>query len=248
MSGSTSTGRGWTGSMPGADPPAGSPELAPPAPDSGPELAPPDSDEEPLRDDKNQEPAAGGPAGSFTSTGRKRRRNAAQPRPTGRRGGCRESPPRSRRSSGRLASAAGASPISATSCPRTCADTGRLLELYDQAVGQGLALRQRVGPAAVRGGGRACADHRHEEPLRAVRPAGAGRAVAFRDATTTRRRRASGSGGTCTGCCPAGRRAELGAAIRRVPELSEDARLVQAVREVAARAGLRGRSLPAAQA
>ena len=47
---------------------------------------------------------------------------------------------------------------------------------------------ERVRPAAVRGGGRACSDYRYAEPVRSLRSASTGRTVAFRDA----RRRGGG--------------------------------------------------------
>ena len=237
-------------------------ELAPPPLASGPESAPPDSDKEPLQGDKNQEPAAGGPAGFLIAQPEEQTPEHGQTQPDARRRSpkqrrrCRRQSPRLRkiphprsprgrdrpRLPGRSARRRG-SPICGTSCPRisrTPAGCWSCTARRSAGPGDG----ERVRPAAVRGGGGACADHRHAEPVRAVRASGTGRAAGISRRTTTRRRRACGSGGTCHGVCRLSGGWSANRGSRQGLELSEDARLVQAVREVAARAGYRGDAFP----
>src|SRR5262249_48017129 len=133
-------------------------ELAPPTSPVGPVLAPPDSDEEPLRGDKNQEPAAGGPAGFSQAQPGKKTPESESPIPvvapvsipaaaTG--PAAAETPaPRSAVGPGGLADRpkpAPGKPDLRHVVPEDLADTGRLLELYAQAVAAGLVPASEWG-------------------------------------------------------------------------------------------------------
>jgi hypothetical protein len=217
-------------------------ELAPPAPPPGPELAPPDSsDEEPLRGDKNQEPATGGPSGFSLAQPGKETPEAVPP-----------SAPRGTKAPRSTVDRPGGSPPRPVPVkpdlqrvvPEDLAETGRLLELYAQAVAAGLV------PASEWGRLRFVAAAEHAKAIGTKNPcglfAGLVRAgtlhFATEDDTTAAsarlRRHLFG------GAAPVGPAAEQGGIIRPVPELSEDARLVQAVRSAAARAGYRGDAFP----
>jgi hypothetical protein len=229
---------GWSRTGSGAaevSPPAGqSPapdtgrELAPPASPVGPVLAPPDSDEEPLRGAKNQEPAVGGPAGFSIS----------------------HSPEKTSEAAGRSQDVASASLPAASGkpdlrhvVPEDLADTGRLLELYAQAVALGLV------PASEWGRLRFVAAAEHARAIGTKNPcglfAGLVRAGTLHYATEGDEEAASARlrrhlyGGS-----PLGRPSGQGGIVRMGPELSDDARLVQAVRAAAAKAGYRGDPFP----
>jgi hypothetical protein len=223
------------------------PELAPPPPTSGTKPAPPDSNKEPLQGDKNQEPALGGSAGFF-----KVHPEEGIPEPGCARPGsataCQEpeaSP-----------AAAKARPFTAASArcsssgkpdwrninPEDLSDTGRLLDLYEQAVGLGLVKpsehdRLRFVAAAeharVIGTKNPCGLF-----VRLVR-GGLLHFVTYDDevAASVRLRRHL-HGGVLD------RRPEQRAAIPDRPELSPDARLVQAVRAAALKTGYRGDAFP----
>jgi hypothetical protein len=236
-------------------------ELAPPAPPVGAGLAPPDSDEEPLRGDKNQEPAAGGPTGFSISHSQEKTSEAEAPirdvapvsvtattavaampaavespgprstvdHPAG-------SPPRSVPNSGK--------PDLRHIVPEDLVDTGRLLELYAQAVAAGLV------PASEWGRLRFVAAAEHARAIGAKNPCGlfsmlvrSGRLhFATEDdaqaASLRIRRHLYGV------APPSYSAAEQGGMLRGMPHLSEDARLVQAVRAAAARARYRGDPFP----
>jgi hypothetical protein len=140
--------------------PVSGPELAPPPALDGPELAPPDSDKEPLYEsEKNQKPASGRPAGISISNFEE---NASIPK-IAQESIRTSAPPALANSPPRTPVAQAAIPpipspvvlqssLSARSCTRLPArgkpdlrdvvpedlkDTGRLLELYDQAVSRG---------------------------------------------------------------------------------------------------------------
>jgi hypothetical protein len=194
--------------------PAPGPVLAPPAPPPGPVLAPPDSDEEPLTGARNQEPAPGGPAGFYR----------AQPE---------EKSPKG---------AGLGDPDLRHVVPEDLADTGRLLELYAQAVARGLVSASEWGRL------RFVAAAEHARVIGTKNPCGLfvrlvrGGSLHFAtedDATaaSVRLRRHLYGGAT------PGPAAGQGGLARPVP-LSEDARLVRAVRVAAARAGYRGDAFP----
>lgn len=92
---------------------AGGRSLAPPPVDSGPSLAPPDSDREPLREIRNQEPGPAGPAGVWSSEMDRAKQSPPEP----------ETLPRPRLEDVRV---------------EDLKDTGRLLELHEQAVDRGV--------------------------------------------------------------------------------------------------------------
>src|SRR5262249_35775875 len=100
-------------------------DLAPPAPPSGAESAPPDSDEEPLQEGKNQDPASGGPTGVFSVGGKEEKgpEPIHMPQPDGPSPAARSVPGR---------------PDLRHVVSEDLKDTGRLLDLYGQAVGVGL--------------------------------------------------------------------------------------------------------------
>ena len=144
------------------------------------------------------------------------------------------------------ASAPGGKPDLRHVVPEDLADTGRLLELYEQAVGLGLVAASEWGRLRFV----AAAEHARvigtKNPcglfVRLVR-GGLWHFATYDDETTASVRLRRHLYGMRRRGGPRSR-----AAIRPRPELSDDARLVQAVREVAARAGLPGRSVPAAEA
>jgi hypothetical protein len=192
-------------------------ELAPPAPPPGPELAPPDSDEEPLRGDKDQEPAAGGPAGFSIAQPEEKTREDAGP----------------------------GNPDLRHVVPEDLADTGRLLELYAQAVAAGLAVASEWGRL------RFVAAAEHARDIGTANPCGLFaklvRCGTLHYATEGDEQEASGRlRRHLYGTSPPGRSApsEQGGIVRGMAELSEDARLVQAVRATARRAGFRGDPFP----
>lgn len=244
-------------------PPAPAPgrELAPPPLPPGAESAPPDSNKEPLQGAKNQEPAAGGPAGFFISQPEEQTPEHGQTQPDDEApipqaasplpvaiSATSENPAPSVAPGPRSSSAPRAKcpppgkPDLRNVVPEDLKDTGRLLELYGQAVGFGLVTasecdRLRFVAAAehariigtrnpcglfvrlVRGGLWHFATHDDEA------------------AASVRLRR------HLHGVFPQ-RRVEREPGIRQGRELSDDARLVQAVREVAARSGYRGDPFP----
>jgi hypothetical protein len=233
---------GWPqrdGAETGADPPpvasiAGL-ELAPPAPPPGPELAPPDSsDEEPLQGDKNQEPAAGGPAGFSIARPEEKTPEAG--------------PPSASRSTADRSVGTPAWPGKADLrhvVPEDLADTGRLLELYAQAVAAGLV------PPSEWGRLRFIAAAEHARDMGTANPCGLFaklvRCGKLHYATEGDEQEASGRlRRHLYGTPPPGRSApaEQGGIVRGMAELSEDARLVQAVRAAARRAGYRGDPFP----
>jgi hypothetical protein len=220
-------------------------------------LAPPDSsDEEPLRGDKNQEPAAGGPSGfSLTQPEEKTPEAEAPVRAAGP-----ASPPAPAMAEDSLHGAAGsavespggsparraaapAKPDLRHIVPEDLADTGRLLELYAQAVADGLV------PASEWGRLRFVAAAEHARAIGAKNPCGLFAALvrggslhfATEDdaqAASVRLRR------HLYGAAPGHPAAEQGGMVRGMPRLSEDARLVQAVRAAAAGARYRGDPFP----
>jgi hypothetical protein len=216
-------------------------EMAPPALVSGAELAPPDSDSEPLRESKNQEPARGGPAGVFNVD---REEKTAQPTQT--------LQPVATAASASSAESIPVAPVCGARrspagkpdlrhvLPEDLRDTGRLLDLYDQAVGQGMAAPSEWGRLRFV----AAAEHARvigtKNPcglfVRLVRGGLWHFATGDDEAAASVRIRRH-----LYGDLPQ-RRVE--SAIRTGPEWSDDARLVQGVREVAARAGLRGDPYP----
>jgi hypothetical protein len=214
-----------------ADPlptPEPGPELAPPAPPSCAEPAPPDSDEEPLQGDKNQEPAAGGPAGFSISHSQEK-----TPETEGR--------PQDVASASRPA--APGNPDLRHVVPEDLADTGRLLELYAQAVTLGLVAASEWGRLRFV----AAAEHARaigtKNPCglfaRLVRAGTLHYATEGDDEAASARLRRHLYGGS-----PPGRPLGQGGIVRVGPELSDDARLVQAVRTAAACAGYRADPFP----
>jgi hypothetical protein len=239
------------------------PELAPPPAVSGPELAPPDSDEEPLQDVKNQEPAAGGPAGFSIAPPEERTEEPTTAAPSGEAllaqpmpplpaaqpAAAPENPPAPVAPAARPAAApvvtspAAGKPELRNVLPDDLKDTGRLLELYEQAVGQGLVTASEWDRL------RFVAAAEHARVIGTRNPCGLfvrlvrGGLLHFatgddeQAASVRLRRHLYGSA-----------RAEPGAAersvTRSVPELSADARLVEAVRAAAARARYRGDAFP----
>jgi hypothetical protein len=127
--------------------------------------------------------------------------------------------------------------------PEDLADTGRLLELYAQAVALGLVAASEWGRL------RFVAAAEHARLIGKANPCGLFavlvRAGTLHFATEGDEEAASARlrrhlyGGT-----PPGRPSGQGAVVRMVPELSDDARLVQAVRAAAVRAGYRGDAFP----
>jgi hypothetical protein len=129
--------------------------------------------------------------------------------------------------------------------PEDLADTGRLLELYAQAVAQGLVAASEWGRL------RFVAAAEHARAIGTKNPSGlfaslvrAGTlhfATEGDETAASVRLRRHLYGGASPGRSAAG---EQGGIIRMGPELSEDARLVRAVRAAAARAGYRGDPFP----
>jgi hypothetical protein len=223
------------------------PELAPPPPASGPELAPPDSDEEPLQGNKNQEPASG-PAGFLIPHPEEQ---TPAPLPVSGTPAAIATgeipPPRSTverpASPARPADADPGKPDLHNVVPEDLKDTGRLLKLYDQAVAEGLVTRSEWDRL------RFVAAAEHARIIGTRNPCGLfvrlvrGGLLHFatqddETAASARIRR------HLYGCVQSELRAEQGMDFRRGHKLSEDARLVQAVHAVAARAGYRGDAFP----
>jgi hypothetical protein len=233
-------------------------EMAPPAPPAVPILAPPDSDEEPLRGDKNQEPAAGGPAGFFiahpeekTAGAGRQYRDAAPVSVLA--AGMAMTPDVTERPAARstVDHPCGEPPRSATVpgktdlrrvVPEDLADTGRLLELYAQAVTAGLV------PASEWGRLRFVAAAEHARAIGAKNPCGLFvrlvRGGSLHFATEDEAQAASVRIRRHLHGVPSSPPAVQGGSVRHGPELSDDARLVQAVRAAAARAGYRGDPFP----
>jgi hypothetical protein len=238
-------------------------ELAPPAPVSGPELAPPDSDEEPLQESKDQEPAFGGSTGFYislpeeqteepTTAGPSGEASLPQPvpaMPAARSATVVELPPTPAMPAARpTPTPAAASPAPGKPDLRNVVledlkDTGRLLDLYEQALGQGLVTpsewdRLRFVAAAE-----------HARIIGTRNPCGLfvrlvrGGLLHFTTCddqeTASVRLRRHLYGPTREG--PGGSERPV---TRLVPELSADARLVDAVRAAAARARYRGDPFP----
>jgi hypothetical protein len=241
--------------------PPGSPELAPPPPAAGAELAPPDSDEEPLQGDKNQEPAPGRPAGFLISQPEKRTAEHGQTQPDG---GA-PIPQAASPLPAAIATASENAPPSVAPEPRSSSaprakrpppgkpdfrnvviedlrDTGRLLELYNQAVGLGLVTASECDRLRFV----AAAEHARvigtRNPcglfVRLVRGGLWHFATHDDETAASMRLRRHLHGGFPE------RRAEREPGMRQGRELSDDARLVQALREVAARSGYRGDPFP----
>jgi hypothetical protein len=207
--------------------PAHAPELALPPPDSDPELAPPDSDEEPLTGAKNQEPASGGPAGFYRAQPEEETPESGQARPS---------------PAPRAAGPVLERPTLRDVVPEDLRDTGRLLELYGQAVDQGLA------PPSEWGRLRFVAAAEHARIIGTKNPCGLfvrlvrGGLYHFatgddEQAASVRLRK------HLFGVMPE-LRSPVGPTFRSGPELSADARLVAAVRSAAARARYRGDAFP----
>jgi hypothetical protein len=209
--------------------PSGEPELAPPALVPGPEPAPPESDKEPLRERKNQEPTPGGPSGFSTSTS-SRKNTEAERRPA-----APSTPP----------STAGGRPDLRRVLPIDLNDTGRLLELYAQAVAEGLAAASEWGRLRFV----AAAEHARaigrDNPcglfVRLVRSGWLHYASEGDETAASVRLRRHEQGGPM----PAARPSRVASPPSRPrPSLSDDARLVQAVRAAAAQARYRGDPFP----
>jgi hypothetical protein len=226
-----------------AAPGAGSQELALPAPDFGAESAPPDSDLEPLRDDKNQEPATGGPSGVFNLDREEKTPKpgqtllpitAAAPAPPA------EAKPAAPAAAAERSLAG--KPDLRRVVPEDLRDTGRLLDLYDQAVSQGLITASEWGRLRFV----AAAEHARiigtKNPcglfVRLVRSGLWHFATGDDEEAASARIRRHLHGNSFQQRLGL----ETGNGLR--PELSDDARMVRAVREVAARAGLRGDPFP----
>jgi hypothetical protein len=237
-------------------------ELAPPAPSVGTGLAPPDSsDEEPLQGYKNQEPVAGGPAGFCIAQPEEQTPEADGPIPdvapvSQPAAATAEAAPPAVAAGPAARSAAGSSggspprPVPAPGkpelrhvVPEDLADTGRLLELYAEAVALGLV------PASEWGRVRFVAAAEHARAIGTKNPCGlfAGLVRAGRLHYTTEGDEAKASVRLrrhLYGAAPPGAAAVQGGVARFGPELSADARVVQAVRAAAARARYRGDPFP----
>jgi hypothetical protein len=213
------------------DAPVHQAELAPPAPVSDPKSAPPESDDKPLKGCKNQEPALGGTAGVFTI---ERAEKTEQPAET-------EQPVTTALAT-HVEIPQGAKADLRHVLPGDLRDTGRLLELYMQAVSLGLAAASEWGRL------RFVAVAEHARVIGTKNPCGLfvrlvrGGLWHFatgddEEAASVRIRR------HLHGEIPQRR-------IEKVPggwlgrELSDDARVVQAVREGAAKARLKGDPFP----
>jgi hypothetical protein len=209
-----------------------------------------------LQGDKNQEPAAGGPAGSSIAQPEEKTPETEGPTqdiaPVSLPGSTAEVSPTAAaerpaaRTTVELPSGPPARPAPAPGkpdlrhiLPEDLADTGRLLELYAQAVTLGLV------PASEWGRLRFVAAAEHARSIGMKNPCGlfarlvrAGTlhyATEGDEASASVRLRRHLYGGQPAGCRPP----EQGVIVRRGPELSEDARLVRAVRAAAAKAGYR---------
>jgi hypothetical protein len=225
--------------------PVGCPELAPAAPTSGAQSSPPDSDKEPLQDDKDQEPAAGGPSGFSPAQPEEKTPEPVGPVPDV---AAPASAPRcaveSREDlSPRAKCPPPGKPELRHVVPEDLTDTGRLLELFAQAVAAGLV------PASEWGRLRFVAAAEHARAIGTANPCGLfvrlvrGGLLHFatEDDTTAAsvciRRHLYGTVADHHGSGPI-------SAMGAMPALSEDARLVQAVRAAAARVGYRGDPYP----
>jgi hypothetical protein len=242
------------------------PESAPPPPNSGTELAPPDSsDKEPLQDYKNQEPATGGPTGFFRSHPEEqtpetqtaaRLDDAHLPQPATAAPAAQSTVPANSLPSAATASqAAWASRAAGTVAgtpdlrhiaPEDLADTGRLLELYAQAVAAGLVGssewdRLRFVAAAeharIIGTKNSCGLF-----ARLVRGGLLHFATCDDEEAASVRLRRHLYGGPPSGRAAGGSARVICSAPCR--ELSADAQLVQAVQAAAARARYRGDAFP----
>jgi hypothetical protein len=254
---------GWSRADTAASSPAASPgpELAPPAPVSGPESAPPDSsDEEPLEGDKNQEPASGGPAGFYRAQPEERTPEPGTTAPDGVEAISQAAAepvaisPASDHPAPSAAPAARSSPAPRAASPvlgkptlrdvvpEDFKDTGRLLELYEQAVDQGQA------PPSEWGRLRFVAAAEHARIIGTKNPCGLFvrlvRGGLYHFATQDDEQAASVRLRKHLFGVPAEPRASVGPILRSEPELSADARLVAAVRATAARARYRGDAFP----
>jgi hypothetical protein len=240
--------------------PARGPELAPPPPDSGPQLAPPDSDEEPLAGAKNQEPASGGPAGFYSSQAEEESPEPRQAQPEGV-----EAIPRAAAEPVAISPAsdhpaplavAGARPSQATRAAgpvlgkptlrdvvlEDLTNTGRLLDLYEQAVDLGRALPSEWGRL------RFVAAAEHARIIGTKNPCGLFvrlvRGGLYHFATQDDEMAASVRlRKHLFGVSPEPR-SPAGPILRSEPALSGDARLVAVVRAAAARARYRGDAFP----
>jgi hypothetical protein len=206
-------------------------------------LAPPDSDEEPLWGGKNQEPAAGGPA-DFSISHSQEKTSEAEGRSQDVASASLPSAVELSSSAGTRSAAPG-KPDLRHIVPEDLADTGRLLELYAQSVAGGLV------PASEWGRLRFVAAAEHARAIGAKNPCGLFAALVrsgrLHFATEDDAQAASFRirrhlyGGAPPGCSAA----KQGGIVRgTMPELSEDARLVEAVRAAAVRARYRGDPFP----
>jgi hypothetical protein len=213
-------------------------ELAPPAPSGDGELAPPKSDRYPLRDGKNQNPAGGRPAGFFAidEAGK-----TTEPAETVQPVATAESP-RPATSATHADTPQGAQADLRHVLPEDLRYTGRLLDLYMQAVSLGLAAASEWGRLRFV----AAAEHARvigtKNPcglfVRLVRGGLWHFATGDDEAAASVRLRRHLHGQAVP------RQAEPGAGCSRAVELSADAQLVLAVRAVAARERLRGDPFP----
>jgi hypothetical protein len=235
-------------------------ELAPPPPDSGPELAPPDSDEEPLTGAKNQEPASGGPAGFYSSQPEEETPEPEATAPDGVEAISQAAAepvavsPASDPPAPSVAPAARPSPAPQVAgpvlgqptlrdvVPEDLKDTGRLLDLYEQAVDQGLA------PPSEWGRLRFVAAAEHARIIGTKNPCGLFvrlvRGGLYHFATGDDEQAASVRLRKHLFGMPAEPRGHPGPILRSEPALSADARLVEAVRAAAARVRYRGDAFP----
>jgi hypothetical protein len=244
----------------GGPAPAPGPKLAPPPPDSGPELAPPDSDEEPLTGAKNQEPASGGSTGSYISQpeeqtpetrttaldgGEAMPQAAAEPAaisPASDHPAPSVAPTARPSPAPRAAGPVLGQPTLRDVVPEDLKDTGRLLDLYEQAVDQGLA------PPSEWGRLRFVAAAEHARIIGTKNPCGLFvrlvRGGLYHFATGDDEQAASVRLRKHLFGVPAAPQASVGPILRSEPALSADARLVEAVRAAAARARYRGDAFP----
>jgi hypothetical protein len=168
-----------------------------------------------LQGDENQEPAAGGPTGFSIACSEEKTPEDSGP----------------------------GNPDLRHVVPEDLKDTGRLLRLYGQAVGQGVAAASEWGRL------RFVAAAEHARVIGTRNPCGLfarlvrGGLLRFATeddtaaASVRLRRHLYG------GPLPA-RASEQGGMVRRMPELSDDARLVRAVRTAASGVGYRGEAFP----
>ncbi|MBV8431992.1 MAG: hypothetical protein JO244_12550, partial [Solirubrobacterales bacterium] len=228
------------------------PKLPPPPAPAGPELPPPDSHREPLQDEKNQEPAPGGPAGGYTSRPNVKT-PAAEPVVTARSLPNTTPPPppitpppiptRPAPAPSSKPEPPEAHPVSPPTLrhvvPEDLKDTGRLLELHEQAVERGLigsSENDRLRFVAAAEHARSVGEENpcglfvhlvREQLWRYLTQSDEDAANArIKEHLYGPPRSRGGGGGSCV--------------MSGVPELSEDARLVREVRAALARAGYRG--------